>query len=106
MSKTGAPTTAALLEVDASSAIFDSGTYFTFVPTDSDSPISFAQLNVSSRPKLVSGILTRRCFTCGMETGVMVEIYVQEQIGEGEVISVALAQCGATTYSDNQAYRD
>ncbi len=74
--------------------------YMSFVPTDSTETASFNSFVGSGSPANVYMIASRPSFNPAQKSGVMVEVYRFAALGTGDVVTLWLAQTGATTYGD------
>jgi len=74
-----------------------------YVATDSMERMSFAGLNAGRR---VVQVLSRPAYFADMPHGVVVEVHLSEELGEGETVWISLAQAGATTYYPPQPVDD
>jgi hypothetical protein len=74
-----------------------------YIATDSTERMSFCSLQAGAS---VLKVGSRPSNFGDMEYGVVVEVYLSADLGEGETVWLALAQAGATTYFPPQQIDD
>ena len=77
-----------------------------YVATDSTDPLSFVTLQGSTPAGQVKQVRSRPTLYDDMPHGVVVELYLADDLKDGEAVQVTLAQAGATTYFPPQQIDD
>jgi hypothetical protein len=79
---------------------------YAYIATDSTQQMSFVALQSASHPERVSGLASRPSRFADMESGVVIELYLVEDLAADEVVHVALAHAGASVYYPPQPIDD
>lgn len=77
-----------------------------YVATDSTERFSFVAVQSQARTGQVGHIASRPTLYPDMPHGVVIEVYLADDLGDEERIQVVLAQAGATTYFPPQQIDD
>jgi hypothetical protein len=77
-----------------------------YIATNSTQRLSFVSLQSATHPQHVVRIASRSANFDDMPYGVVVEVYLAQDLVEGEDVTLSLAQAGATTYYPPQQIDD
>jgi len=104
------PTHAVLIGINAANS-WQGGTAgrpvrYAYVATNSTQRVAFVSLQNARNPHRVIGAATRLSYLQDMPYGVVVELYLTEDLAPGETVYLSLAQVGATSYYPPQPIDD
>ncbi len=104
------PTRAALIGITSANS-WQAGTpekpvRFAYVATNSTQRLAFVSLQNAKFPDRVLKVATRTSYFQDMPYGMVVELYLTQDLGPGETVYVSLAQVGATSYYPPQPIDD
>ena len=104
------PTRAALIGITTTNS-WSAGTpeqpiRYAYVATNSTQRIAFVSLQNTRHPEHVLRIATRPSYFQDMPYGVVIELYLNQELPAGETVYLSLAQVGATSYYPPQPIDD
>jgi len=79
---------------------------FAYIATNSTQRIAFVSLQSTKSLEKVVSVATRSSFFQDMPYGLVIELYLSEDLVPGETVYVSLAQQGATSYYPPQPIDD
>ncbi len=104
------PTRAVLIGINAANSwqagIAGQPVRYAYVTTNSTQHIAFVSLQNARNPHQVIRAATRPSYFQDMPYGVVVALYLTEDLADGETIYLSLAQVGATSYYPPQPIDD
>ncbi len=77
-----------------------------YVATNSTHPVAFVSLQAARNPYQILRAATRAARFDDMPYGLVIELYLTNDLHEGETVFLSLAQVGATTYYPPQPIDD
>ena len=104
------PTHGVVIAIDTANS-WQSGTgdgqaRLAYIATDSKERLSFVSLQSASDAGKVLRVASRPSRFEDMPHGVVIEVYLAQDLEEGDVVHLALAHAGATTYYPPQQIDD
>ncbi len=104
------PTLGVVVEINATNS-WQAGSHekpvrLAYVATNSTERLSFCSLQSATDAGKVVQVASRPAKFDDMPYGVVVELHLTADLGDGEVVLLALAQAGATTYYPPQQIDD
>ncbi len=77
-----------------------------YIASNSTQPLSFVSLQSAAHPANVLRVASRPSRFDDLPEGLVVEVYLATDLGEGETVHLALAQAGASSYYPPQQIDD